>query len=89
MWFACTQFDQFMETLNKIANASDGEATLSDLSDNFSVKIANLDGTYSAHFSIRQRDVNYPNSTLNATCLMDRETVQLVLSQFKEMPRWW
>ena len=31
----------------------------------------------------------WSESSLDTTCRMERESVQYVLSQFKQMPRWW
>ena len=78
-----------MGSLEGISDANDGGALLSDLSNGFNIRIANADGNYSAKFSILHRDVNYPDSALNVTCPMERESVQYVLKQFKQMPRWW
>ena len=89
IWFACKSFDHFLSSLSDVADASDGEAPLADLSDDLNIRITNTDGEYSAQFDICRRDVNYPKSTLSATCMMERESVQYVFSQFKQMPRWW
>ena len=89
IWFACESFDHFLGSLNDVAHANDGDASLADLSDFFNIRLTNTDGKYSAQFNIRQRDVNYPDTTVNATCRMERESVQYIFTQFKQMPRWW
>lgn len=89
IWIACKSFDQFLSSINNVSDANDGEALLTDLSDLFNIQITNTDGNYSAQFHIHQRDVNYPNTTMNVTCLMERDSVQYVFTQFKQMPRWW
>ena len=89
IWFACKSFDQFLSSLNNVSDANDGEAVLADLSDFFKFRITNTEGNYLAQFNIRQRDANYPDTTMNATCRMERESAQYVFTQFKQMPRWW
>jgi len=89
IWFACKSLDQFLSSLDDVSDANDGEAVLTDLSDFFNIRITNTNGNYMAQFKIRQCDVNYPDTTMNATCRMERESVQYVFKQFKQMPRWW
>lgn len=89
-WIATTAFDEFLNELTSVVDAkNDITATLRDMSSYLIFGIQNKGNQHEFAFSILEPGVSNPKCAFRSTGQLERSCVEYVLSQFRDMPRWW
>ena len=86
IWFSTSAIDEFVSSLNLIADARDQTASLADLSDYIQLTVVNEDGTYSMSVRAHEPKIGFTTGDLSIRCTIDRDTVQFMLAAFRDLP---
>jgi hypothetical protein len=89
IWFDCSQWDEFVQSLSQLEAKIEIEATLVDMSECLESKISNVQNQLQFNFSCKELNVGEVITKINISCQIDFEILSLIKREYRDFPKWW